>query len=144
MALPTLLSKSQINTFEFYWEGRLRRGMSISGRLYALLSDFSHEDRTLAYEKGCQLAQAADDVVLTASSDLNPQYQLWLRLASENRRWLEDSDDGSCLDAEQASKVFDGVPPMSVPIPVAGNKSVSKKFSCPSIVPSSAMQYAVA
>lgn len=144
MALPTLLSESQINVFEFYWEGRLRRGMSIGGRLYALLSDFSHADRTIAYEKGCQLAQSADDVVLTASSDLNPQYQLWLRLASQNRRWLEDANNGGGQKAEQAVEVFDEVASIPVPISVAGGKFTSKKRSCPNVVPSSAMQYAVA
>lgn len=118
--------------------------MSIDGRLYALLSDFSHDERTLAYEKGCQLAQSADDVVLTASSGLQPQYRLWLRLASQNRHWLEDQSHDDCLSAEQAVEVFDAVASMTVPVPTTGSKLASRPSSRPKIAQGTAMRCAVA
>lgn len=139
MALPTLLSDSQISRFEFYWEGRLRCGMSIDGRLYALLSNFSHTERTLAYEKGCQLAQSADDVVLTASSGLQPRYRLWLRLASQNRHWLEDQNHNGCSSAEQAVEASDEIASTPVSVPSVGSKLTSRKSASSNVPQGSAM-----
>lgn len=83
-ALPILLSEYQIRAFKYYWEGCLHAGMTFDGRLYALLSSFEAEERALAYEKGCQLASTADDVVVTVSRDTKPLYRLWIALSPHN------------------------------------------------------------
>ncbi|MEM0979628.1 MAG: hypothetical protein AAGH78_05060 [Cyanobacteria bacterium P01_H01_bin.58] len=83
-ALPILLSEYQIRAFKYYWKGRLHSGMTFDGRLYALLSSFEAEERALAYEKGCQLASTAKDVVVTVSRDAKPLYQLWIALSPQN------------------------------------------------------------
>lgn len=83
-ALPVLLSEYQIRSFKYYWEDHLHCGMTFDGRLYALLSSFEAEERALAYEKGCQLAARADDVVVTVSRDIRPLYRLWIALSPKN------------------------------------------------------------
>ncbi|MBE7385992.1 MAG: hypothetical protein F6J95_031970 [Leptolyngbya sp. SIO1E4] len=81
MNLPTLLSEKQIRSFNYYWEGEVRPGMSVGGCLYALLDCFSEDNRAAAYERGCQLA-SNHDVVLTVSQSTRPQYRLWIALSA--------------------------------------------------------------
>ena len=139
MALPTLLSENQINIFDFYWEGRLRSGMSVDGRLYALLSDFANNERAQAYDKGCRLAQTAEDVVLTASSGLQPQYRLWLRLVSRNSHWLKEEEQASDVNEASSDRVFDEVAAIEVPAPSGRNPVAAKRGAL-----TGAMSYAVA
>lgn len=81
MNLPTLLAEQQIRSFNYYWKGEVRPGMTSCGRLYALLDCFSERERTSAYEKACQLA-GEHDVVLTVSQEKPPHYRLWIALSS--------------------------------------------------------------
>lgn len=81
MNLPTLLPDSQIRSYEYTCEGQPCSGMSTDGRSYVLLSSFSSEERSLAYEKGCEMAQKVEDVVLTASVGIRPLYRLWVAVS---------------------------------------------------------------
>ncbi|MEL6383273.1 MAG: hypothetical protein AAFQ89_12645 [Cyanobacteria bacterium J06626_18] len=81
MSLPTLLPENQIRPFNYYWEGQVRSGMAVRGRLYALLDSFSETNRAIAYEKGCELAKDCD-VVVTVSQAMRPEYHLWVALSA--------------------------------------------------------------
>ena len=81
MSLPTLLSESQIRPFNYYWDGHVRLGMAVRGRLYALLDCFSENNRASAYEKGCELAED-NDVVMTVTQAVRPEYHLWIALTA--------------------------------------------------------------
>ena len=81
MSLPTLIPENQIRPFNYYWEGQVRSGMAVRGRLYALLDCFSENNRAIAYEKGCELAKD-HEVVVTVTQEIRPQYHLWVALAA--------------------------------------------------------------
>lgn len=87
MRLPTLLPENQIRPFNYYWEGQVRSGMSVRGRLYALLDCFSENNRAIAYEKGCELAEDYD-VVMTVTQAVRPEYHLWVALTSGTDKTL--------------------------------------------------------
>jgi hypothetical protein len=82
MSLPTLLLEGNVRCFNFYWQGQIRAGMSFQGRLFALLSPYGEHERTMAFERGCELA-AAHDVVMTVSSQSPIVYKLWLVLSPQ-------------------------------------------------------------
>ncbi|MEM9004508.1 MAG: hypothetical protein AAGE59_13420 [Cyanobacteria bacterium P01_F01_bin.86] len=81
MSLPTLLPENQIRPFNYYWEGQVRSGMTARGQLYALLDCFSENNRAIAYEKGCELAESYD-VVVTVTQEIRPKYHLWVALTA--------------------------------------------------------------
>lgn len=102
MNLPTLLNEEQICPFSYYWEGEVRPGMSVNGRLFALLECFAEEKRAIAYEQGCQLAED-HDVVITATRGSNPQYHLWIALSSGTDKTLL-SYAGKCCRCTDLSR----------------------------------------
>lgn len=107
MGLPTLLAENRVSAFSYYWDGKVRSGMTVQGRLYALLVCFPEDKRTVAYEKGCHLSQHYDDVVITASEGTHPHYCLWIPLSSRTdpallsravhfrHRWTSTTNDAA-------------------------------------------------
>lgn len=81
MQLPTLLPENQVRPFSYYWEEEVRSGMTLQGRLYALLDCFPESRRAVAYETGCQLAEE-HDIVITVGKDTQFYYALWIALCS--------------------------------------------------------------
>lgn len=81
MQLPELIPDEQIHAFSYYWEGEIRSGMMLRGRLYALVDCFSAAQRSEAYEQGCRLS-ADLDAVLSVSSYGPGLYRLWVKLST--------------------------------------------------------------
>lgn len=104
MDLPTLLPENQIHLFSYYWEGEIRSGMTLQGRLYALLDCFPENRRIVAYETGCQLAEN-HDVVITVGKDTQNYYSLWISLCPSTSEVLSAySGSGRCtVKARRAS-----------------------------------------
>lgn len=88
MNLPTLLPESQIHPFSYYWEGEVRSGMTLRGRLYALLDCFPEQRRAIAYETGCKLAEE-HEVVITVGKDTHFYYGLWIALCPSTSQILQ-------------------------------------------------------
>ena len=82
MEQPNLLLEGNVRCFNFYWQGQIRVGMSFQGRLFALFSPYGEDERTVAFERRCELA-AAHDVVITVSSQAPIVYKLWLALSPQ-------------------------------------------------------------
>lgn len=99
MNLPTLLSDRQIRPLEYTCEGEPCSGMSADGRSYVLLSSFSSEERSLAYERGCEMAEQVEDVVLTASVGIRPLYRLWVAVSKSDIQ----QQKGTATTDDQAS-----------------------------------------
>ena len=88
MQLPKLLKEEQIRPFNYYWQNDIRSGMWANGHLYALLGCFEAEERAIAFEKGCRLADKGD-VVLTVSASTPARYRLWIALSNQTDiEWL--------------------------------------------------------
>jgi len=87
MSLPNLLSEDQVRAFSYYWEGSIRSGMAVQGRLYALLDCYPVSERVKAFEKGCELSDS-HDVVLTVSNTQKVVYRLWIALAADTHKSL--------------------------------------------------------
>ena len=81
MSLPKLILENQTDPFNYYWDGCVRSGMAVRGRLYALLEHFAEKNRSIAYERACELAKDCE-VVLTVTQSIRPKYHLWVALAS--------------------------------------------------------------
>ncbi|MBD2152964.1 hypothetical protein [Leptolyngbya sp. FACHB-16] len=75
---PTV-SEQIVCPFTFYLNGQLRQGIRYANELYALVQEFSPEQRSLAYQKATNLAEQGQTVVITVSSS---QYQSWISLRS--------------------------------------------------------------
>lgn len=104
MSLPILVSDHQVRSFKYYWEGQIRTGMSFKGHLYALHDCFTERDRTLAYEKGCRLAERCE-VIITVSQALESEYRLWIEIAATTNPQLlaTPPQDCDCQPSRRAS-----------------------------------------
>ncbi|MEO1093532.1 MAG: hypothetical protein AAFX01_01365 [Cyanobacteria bacterium J06638_28] len=103
MNLPTLLSDRQIRPLEYTCEGEPCSGVSADGRSYVLMSSFPAEDRSLAYEKGCEMAEQVEDVVLTASVGIRPLYRLWVAVSQKDCQTQKSTDTANHQSSSTAS-----------------------------------------
>lgn len=78
--LPTILNHAQIQTFNFYHHGAVRRGMTVNGQLYKFVATFALEERLQAFERACQLS-CQGEIVLTA--DIASGYHLWADICAQ-------------------------------------------------------------
>ena len=85
--LPTLVFENNIRPFEYYWAGKVRSGMMLNGRIYAMYKCLSETERAIAYEQGCKLAEKCE-VTITVSQGPQPQYRLWIAVSSDTDRVL--------------------------------------------------------
>lgn len=81
MSLPTLVSEDQIRRFNYCWHGQVRTGMFFKDRLFTCLGGFEEDERAVAYEHACRLAQN-HDVVMTAAQQVPRQYYLWAEISA--------------------------------------------------------------
>lgn len=76
---PMLLAEQLAAPFNFYFGGKMQRGIRHSSELYGLTYEFGLHDRAIAYQTACELMSQTTAVIITASTT---RYALWVSLRS--------------------------------------------------------------
>lgn len=96
LVLPLVISEDQIFTFNFWFNGSIRRGMYHQGELYCRLESFAIQKRPQVYQLGCKLTQQYTAIVLSSSVT---SCSLWLSLRHPSTgRILLTADTSSLLE----------------------------------------------
>ena len=75
--VPLVVDEGQINQFNVYLCDGIRRGMQYRQELYGLVREVAAQDRSKAYQLGCELLSQGLPVLMTASKQ---RYVLWINL----------------------------------------------------------------
>lgn len=94
--LPLVTNEDQIFTFNFWFNGSVRRGMYHQGELYCRLESFAIQKRPQVYQLGCKLARQYTTIVLSSSAT---SCSLWISLRHPSTgRILLTADTSSLLE----------------------------------------------
>lgn len=100
--LPAIIPQQSVKPFNFYFSGKVCKGMNYQGKLYRFCHIFQGARRAEAFALACKLSAQGAETLITVSQEF---YSVWLDLRSANslnevNNLLETSLDQSVMNED--------------------------------------------